>query len=323
MPLFTRVLGVGAARPPSSEPGPTTPPASPDGVTRYLIDTVDGGHFDLTDWGAGFRVMPGTRGYDAPPKDITVEELPQGVGARFRTRTVKVRELGIPIIIRASTRAEFVARKRTFLEHIYDGTFVHTVVEPDGTRRQITAMYAGGLEGSEGVDQAFRTWQKYVLVLWALDPYWSAATPIVQRFRVEQGATWYPIYPLRVGSSQVLGDTTLSNPGSVPAWPVIVIGGPGQFTATNHRTGQTIMLGRVLTGAEVATIDTRPPSQAPDTYWTATLADGTNIWAELDDSSAVASWSLERGDNKVTLELAGAQTGSLVTVSLVPQFLTA
>jgi hypothetical protein len=68
-------------------------------------------------------------------------------------------------------------------------------ISPDGSQREISCRYQGGLE----IEESGRIWEKFVLVLKAFDPFWYDSSTIVQTFNInESPGTFFPILPLRL-----------------------------------------------------------------------------------------------------------------------------
>lgn len=104
----------------------------------------------------------------------------------------------------------------------------------------------------------------------------------------------------------------VNNPGTVDAYPIWKIVGPGStLTLDNVRTGRKLLLSLTtpLGSGEVATIDARNS--------TALLQDGTNLYRylTLDDF-----WPLEPGSNTVRAALAGAAAGSQIILTYYPRY---
>jgi hypothetical protein len=137
-----------------------------------------------------------------------------------------------------------------------------------------------------------------------------------------EGVDFFNPYP-SVSSSQVLGDTTLVNPGDVDAWPHWRMTGPASvLTATRLDTGEAFSLDPAadtvghgdLADGEYVTVDTDPPRVR--------FMDGSNWVAALDWPGAVL-WSLPPGETAVTFELGGADAGSAVDLTFYPRYETA
>ncbi len=111
--------------------------------------------------------------------------------------------------------------------------------------------------------------------------------------------SFFPIFPLRLTSSQIAVDSTVTNAGDVATWPVWTIKGPGTtITLRNLTTGENlIFLSTVLGSGESIAIDTRPGLK------TVTKQDGSNLFNDLDVTSSL--WALPRGDSAIRLEMSG------------------
>jgi hypothetical protein len=126
-----------------------------------------------------------------------------------------------------------------------------------------------------------------------------------------------------VSSSQVLGATTVNNPGDVIVWPEWTVTGPASLvTFTRDDTGEEFVLdpdataighGALLAGEQV-TITTDPPRVRYE--------DGSNWVGALNWPGAVL-WGLAPGDNGVSFQLDGSSTGSAVDMTFHPRYETA
>nr|WP_306283713.1 phage tail domain-containing protein [Streptomyces sp. Termitarium-T10T-6] len=146
-------------------------------------------------------------------------------------------------------------------------------------------------------------------------PYWTGGE-VTTEWKNGTGGDFFPILPLVVGDSQVLGSVTVDNDGDDDAYPVWTIKGPATtVTLTNVTTGQTLALTRTITGADTIVIDTRERQQ------TALLNGVTNLWPDLSDDSSL--WPLETGVNDLSLTVAGSTTDTSVRMTYQPRYLAA
>jgi hypothetical protein len=102
-------------------------------------------------------------------------------------------------------------------------------------------------------------------------------------------------------------------------WPVWTITGPASaITATNNTTGESFILtpvGGAMTGGQVATITTDPPSIIG--------TDGVTSWiGGLNWPSAVL-WALQPGDNNITFTVTGSGSGTQIALTFKPRYETA
>ncbi|WP_256082880.1 phage tail family protein [Streptomyces sp. AVP053U2] len=215
----------------------------------------------------------------------------------------------------ATWRALALAFTRTLRE----GPGLLEVARPDGTARRIAVYYSQGWDG-QGRTATGITWDSAVLTLWCEDPYWVDVQ--VQSVHRETGTQvdYLDPYP-SVSSSQVLGETTVTNPGDVDVWPTWTITGPAtSITFTRGDTGDAFTLdmedtvhGALLAG-ETVTVSTDPPRVRSDSG--EVLTPGLN-WPEA------VLWSIPPGQTPVTFQLNGAEAGSAVDLTYYPRYETA
>lgn len=317
MPLAVGTTVVTPPRPPRSTPADV-------GTIRATWHAPDGTEWVLTpppDLGAHrWLTMAGIAGWGAPPVALPADPHPRG-GVRVRHRRAEARTITWPIHVWGDSHLEFVAARRAitnaFVQTRRLGPGVLRVARPDGTARQISGWYVDGAQGEAGEDWLHAT---LVVQLLCEDPWWRAVTPIADR-RGYAGAAQPFLHPfMRIASAQKLGESVITNPGDVEAWPVWTITGPAtSITATNHTTGEAWTLtpdfgdGDSL-GDNVAVITTDPPTvRGPD---------GETWTGRLDWPGAVL-WGLAPGDNRVTFDVAGADEGTEIAWSYHPRYETA
>src|SRR5690606_14936207 len=123
---------------------------------------------------------------------------------------------------------------------------------PGAGRRRIRAYYQEGCDD----DVDLLTLKQAIITLFCEDPYWFDPTPgTITRRHSAGGADFLDPYPT-ISSSQVLGATTLANPGRVTAWPEWIITGPAsQITATLTATGDAWTLDPSEVGDSLAAGD--------------------------------------------------------------------
>lgn len=291
--------------------GPLEAPAVTwtDGLGRITV---------LSDDENGWVLQPGATGFDMPTYQMYTDESPEIDGSAVRQVRAQARTMMLPVAVFSDvSRSDFLSRKRGLRRSLNPklGAGTLTITEADGTQRSITAYYQSGGEGDESVDAAGMRYQIMALVFLAPSPFWYGQT-INQSFEVAQSGTFFPMLPLSVADSQVLGDVVITNDGDDVAYPVWTIRGPAtSVVLANVTTGESLTLTQNLTSSDTAVIDTRERVQ------TVLMNGSTNLWAQLAAGSAL--WGLEPMDNEVTLTLAGATTATLVSLDYQPRYLSA
>ncbi|MEV3855047.1 phage tail protein [Streptomyces sp. NPDC050095] len=320
MPLITAPV----VTPPDTGEGGSTPVPLPEvGYATAAYTDPTGRVWPLTDDEAGwFTLADGVSGLGAAPYELTSDPHPRG-GSRLRYSHPQPRAIVWPLYVYGKTHDEFVGRWRSlataFTRTLREGPGWLEIARPDGGRRRIAVHYQEGFEGRGAKGYGIVS-DTAAVTLWCEDPYWLDPTAIgVHRETGTLGSFFAP-YPT-VSSSQVLGATTVKNPGDVVVWPAWTVTGPASLiTFTHEGTGESFALdptavghGTLLAGQRV-TISTDPPSVR--------YQDGSNWVGALDWPGAVL-WGLPPGDNAVTFQLSGSGPGSAVDLTFNPRYETA
>jgi phage-related protein len=200
------------------------------------------------------------------------------------------------------------------------GAGIIRVVSPLGDIREIECYYVSGLEMDENPIKMGRYNQQALITFRAYDPYWRDVSDVSSNWQVATSANFFPIFPLRLTASTIAVSTAITNPGDVLSWPVWTITGPGGgaggIVLQSITYGQSIsFLTTTLGVGQFITIDTRPGRK------TVTLQDGTNLFGDLDPTSAL--WPLVPGLNSINLQLNGGVVGTTaLNLSYRPKYLS-
>ncbi|MFJ1765074.1 phage distal tail protein [Amycolatopsis sp. NPDC088138] len=263
------------------------------------------------DWDASGRFMPEPR--------YASTGVPGESGERFREVTHALRDFTVRLVITAANEGALRTALRNLTTAMNplrgEGTF--RVQSPLGDVREIPCRYLTGLGFAEKPGESGPTMQMADVTFRAFDPYWRDANDNSVSYGIGLTPTFFPIFPLRLTSSQIAVDATITNDGDVEVWPVIQITGPGtSITLRNLTTGKYMQFTFLALGSgESVTIDTRPG------YKTIIKSDGTSIFFDLTATSSM--WSLPVGGNAIRLEMGGALAGaSSMQVSYRRKFLT-
>jgi hypothetical protein len=271
------------------------------------------------DW---YTLADGVSGMGAAPYTLTSDPHPRG-GARLRHAQPQPRTIVWPVLVKGADHTAFTANwrrlARAFTRTLRDGPGMLEVTRPNGSTRRIAVYYADGWDG-RGQHATGITWDSAVVTLWCEDPYWSDAVPVVVHRETGTQVDYLVPYP-SLSSGQVLGATTVAQPGDVEVWPEWVITGPASIiTFTRNDTGESFTLdmaatahGPLLAG-ETVTVATDPPRVRSDS--------GENLIGGLNWPSAVL-WSLPPGETPVVFQLDGAAAGSAVDLTYHPRYETA
>jgi hypothetical protein len=311
-------------------PPETAPPVEVPGVGYATITYVDptGTRWPMTDLSRDwYALADGVSGLGAAPYTLTSDPHPRG-GARLRHVQAQPRTVVWPVLVKGRDHVAFQdnwrALARAFTRTLREGPGLLEVALPDGRVRQLEVHYADGWDG-RGQAATGITWDSAVVTLWCEDPYWVSTEPVIVHRETGTQVDYLVPYP-SVSSSQVLGETTVTNPGDVDVWPTWVITGPASaitFTRqarTASETDQAFTLTMadtvhgVLLAGETVTVSTDPPRVRSGT--------GENLIDGLDWPGAVL-WSLPPGETPVVFQLDGAAAGSAVDLTFYPRYETA
>ncbi|MGA5489558.1 phage tail protein [Streptomyces pseudogriseolus] len=326
MPLITAPV----VTPPDTGGGGSSPVPLPEiGYATATYTDPTGAVWQLTDEDAGwFTLADGVSGLGAVPYALTTDAHPRG-GSRLRYAQPQPRAIVWPLYVYGDTHVQFVSRWRAlataFTRTLREGPDGKRtpgwleIARPDGTRRRIAVYYQEGFEGRGARGYGIVS-DAAAITLWCQDPYWIDPVEVSVHRETGALADFFEPYPT-VSSSQVLGETSVRNPGDVVVWPKWTVTGPASLiTFTHEGTGESFTLdpnevghGNLLAGQQV-TISTDPPSVR--------YQDGSNWVGALDWPGAVL-WGLNPGDNPVTFQLNGSGPGSAVDLSFNPRYETA
>jgi phage-related protein len=257
-------------------------------------------------------------GRGAPPVRMDEEDVPGQPGSRLRAVRHGARDFALPLWITSDTETNLRTEVRSLIASMDptrgDGRI--RVTGPGGDQREIVCRYQGGLELSETLgDTSGPLLQRAPAMFRAHDPYWADVSPTVTEWELGQApGSFFPIFPIRLSSSEVFALDTVTNAGDVDAWPVWTITGPGSgIRMANLTTGKAWGFTVDLGTGESLTIDTRPGVK------TVIHSSGANWWQYLSSTSRL--WSLRRGVNSLRIEMGSATAESHVALSRTHKYL--
>lgn len=266
----------------------------------------------------------GVSGLGSAAITITTDERARG-GVKVRHIQPGSRAITWPIYVHGADHMEFITRwravERAFTSTSEQGPGRLEIARPDGSARVVDAYYESGFEPS-GKQGYYIASDFAVLSLLCEDPYWRDRQPNTVHREFAEGVDYQSPYP-SVSSSQVLGETTVTNPGDVDAWPDWTMTGPASvLTAARLDTGDAFSLNPSATGiahgnlvaGEFVTVETDPPRVR--------FMDGSNWTGALNWPGAVL-WPLPPGTTDVTFDLEGAAAGSAVDLTYFPRYKSA
>lgn len=261
----------------------------PDGVVT-LLDV---------DWDASGRFMSEVR--------LSEDEVPGQDGARHRQTRFAPHEFSLKLTMAAADEPLLRTAIRALVSAMNPkkGEGIIRVTSPLGDVREIGCRVVGGLGLDEKPEVSGPTMQTAVVTFHASDPLWRDQSDTSASYAVGDPVSFFPIFPLRLTSSQIVVDATINNTGDDEAWPVWTITGPGAgIVLRNVTTGKSLTLSTTLLTGESIVIDTRPG------YKTVVRQDGSNLWPDVDVTSSL--WPLQVGNNAIRLEMSGATVGTSV-----------
>lgn len=272
-------------------------------ASETLVFTApDGNTLDIrsdTTW------VRGVDGRFSPPVQIIADAVPNMAGSRFRSARDLDRILNIPWAVTESDRAAlraFLVQSASTMDPT-QGLGTLTLTNEAGASYDLECVLqdgfgAGDADGSPNL-------QRLVLQFRAPDPYWYDASPVATTYELggEEGSI-FPFPPLILSSSTVFSNPTITNNGTIEAWPIWTITGPGSdLILRNNTTDKTLTLPHVLTAGEYLEIDTRRDHKT-------VTVDGVSVFDELTG----ALWSLAKGENSVSIELNSATEDTVVAL---------
>lgn len=255
----------------------------------------------------GYFTTFGVAGWGSTPFEYVADAASRG-GEIVRFVRSQPARITWPLHIWGDTHMQFIERfrmvRRAFLATAHRGEPGYlTVARPDGSARKIAAFYEDGFSGEAG--QMHRS-ANPVLTLYCPDGAWTDVEAVTLTRSYAPAVSFFSPF-LTVSSAAVLGMTSLDNTGDLPAWPVWTINGPmTSLIATNLTTSQSFTLTSTLTLGQSITITTDRPTVRDNA--------GHNIVGSI-NWPAAQLWGLEPGINEVNFQVAGASTGTSITLS--------
>ncbi|MFE0151384.1 hypothetical protein ACFWY5_29855 [Nonomuraea sp. NPDC059007] len=298
------------------------PPVARPGVSPF---------WDLSTGSDGIYVLPGAKGFDAPPVQFLYDEMPALDGAYMRHTRRESRELFVPIYFEAPDRGGLLTLKRQLLASLdaSRGPGKLKLVEGDGSSRYINAYCVSGPEGDEGKDQSGFVWAKYGLIFRALDPFFYSGTSVEVNFTAGD-LELKPFFagpnvpflgrPLINRTHSLNGNSRVTITGDVDTWPSWHIHGPASdiefIRQVPDAPDQRFMLNLSLTASQSIIIETQPGRKSVRDRDT-----GENLWRHLGPNPAL--WPISPGVNDVTLNVNNVGAETVVTMAYTPRYLSA
>lgn len=304
--------------------GPTDPGGSAGPKIQAIWTPPSGDPIMLTACADGIDWLAGRSGEDLPPFEFTVDDNVGWDGSTVRAVRATTRFLTLPMLLHVQGKFdEWRPLHQRFVGSLNPmvGDGVMTFVMPDGTSRQLFCRYAKGAEGDSIRDPLNLWWRVYAAQWRADDPWWYSTTPEVIGWDVGGSGPFFPILPVQLVSSRVVGATTLDLAGDTATYGTWTITGPanGTATLTNASIGRTVRLNLTgfyqLADGQTVTVDMRPGERS------ITGPNGEN-WMDA-RIGLPQFFAVSPGINQLTLAVAGATTATRVQFAYQPKWLTA
>jgi hypothetical protein len=294
-----------------------------DAATFTWVDPT-GTEWNLSDPDTNrYWITTQPKGLGAIPTTITTTPRARG-GVTIRSTQLAVRRVTFGLFVEGDTHDDYVTLWRSLGQALtstrYLGAGQFRVGRPDGTTRQIDAVYEAGYD-TEDPDLGV-TCDTMAVTLLCPQPEWRALdeVTVTSSYSPTSGSFLSP-YP-NVSSGLDLGEITVNNPGSVVVWPSWTLNGPASsVTATNHTTGESFTVDPNaaaiaygdLSGSDIVTIVTDPAEiTGPGAgNWQGSLAWGSVLWG------------LRPGDNDIEFSVTADGAGTSLTMTYIPAYETA
>lgn len=282
-------------------------------MTLETITWISAGGIEVPLYTDGIRTRPGLKGRMMPSIRKSSFVVPGYPGQITTDVQHGTRDVVVPIYVEGGTMSEYRAVLRAIADSLdpVPGDGVLRISDPDGAERDLVCSYVDGFNFEEEWPSPAST---PTLLFEADDPYWYDAAPTQITWTVGTPATFFPLFPIRLSSSEVFADATIDNNGSVSTWPVWTVTGPGSgLVLRNVTTGKSLSVVRTLGAGESISVDTRRGAKS--------IRDGAgaNLWPV----SSGSLWPLEKGSQAVRVEFTGATPASRVTLRWWRRFLSA
>jgi hypothetical protein len=275
----------------------------------YAIQGSNGEVITFDD--VNYVLNPGMIGFAVAPTEVRVDPS-AGIGGVFRHSRRGARELDMPITVLGSSRLDVQTKLRRLARITQDrrGPMRLRAAYSNGQQLFLDLHYTGGAEGEWG-EAGGLTWQQVVLSLIAPQPFWETLTRQTVDFTA--GGLGRGLLPqltkLKVASSQVLGDVTISSNADVESFPRWIIQGPVDDFTVSNGTDSWTLTGTVALN-ETVIVDTEAK--------TVTDQAGNNLYDRL--GPAPKLFALQPGENLISLSGINADADTLIRLDYALRF---
>lgn len=299
---------------------PPPPPPAPPSVPSVSWTPAGGKRVFLLPGSGRIDLMHGVDGVDMPPEDQYRTPYP-GDGDIYSGRRATGRPMMLPLLVFGPTYIQQQASRRQVMT-MFDprrGPGVLSWDMPDGTRRDISALYTGGLESPlNGHLDKLPLHHMYQVLLHADDPYFLGEEDGFSVGGPEQ-VDFFPGPPFHISETNTLGLVTVFIHGEVGAYPTWTLSGPmATATLTNLDSGESLVLTPSLQAGSKLIVRTDPRVVASEKFTSST---GANRWATT-AGQFPSLWPLLPGENNLSITATGTAPTSQVECEYRPRYLT-
>lgn len=248
---------------------------------------------------AEFAHRSGSTGLWMPPVENRYRSG-SGVGATFMGRRVKERPVLLRVGVNENDRAGFEAALQRLATLAQDDSLQLVATYPDSTRWFIPLSYESGLEGNTD-DVNWAVWNvELSLVFTAPDPFWRRADASTLSLEAQGDVPGFlsALARLRLGVSQAIGNSIITNPGTVPAQVRWRFRGPADAGTSVSINGEGFEITSALSASDVVVVD------ASQVGLPAVTLNGSRDYSIL--AKAPKFPKLLPGNNAVSLTMPGA-----------------
>lgn len=271
------------------------------GVTIPLSEAIDPSWIAARGLAGMGLVAPTPRWFDGA-----------GEGSRYRGARRGRRVMTVPLVAGSRTEAQ--------LQHLLDDLGIVLAdtavfrVDFGSESWWVEVVHTGGGDFAWGPGTNGRTFLKMDLTLEAGDPYWTredAEQMTVQPVSSARGLLRTgPLTALRLSTSQAQGAVRLANSGNAPAWPVIILEGPASSLTVTGPQGYGYTWSGELLAGQRRYFDHRARM---------VTADGASDRRYTELGPAPRFWPVPPRESTAQVEVVGADSGTLLTISWRPR----
>ncbi len=257
--------------------------------------------------------LQGTTGLFMPPFSLASEPVPLEGGSRFRATNTEANKIVVPACIKGDTHLDYRTQMRNIASALNPLRGAGRLRFYLGdTAREVNCYYTGGLDHPE----EYPTFGLPRIEFTALDPYWYDIRDRTYRFSLSGLKNgWFPTLPIRLNVNSVTNKVAAVNPGDVDAWPIWTLRGSsaGTLVIVNLTTNKRLGLTHANPPNGTVVIDTRPGRKSVTYNGTA------NLFSKL---SRLSMWPLVPGDNRIELQIPGADDTTVMSLAFRGRYLS-